>query len=231
MDLDCRELAGRIDHTVLAAEAGRVEVHRAVCEATEHGFASVCVHGVYVADVAKALGGTGVKTCAVVGFPMGACKSSVKAIEAVAAVKDGAQEIDFVAYLPNLLNGDWAGAKAEFLEVVKAARAVDRGVVVKVIIESAVLLRGSAEEGERRIEAACRAGRESGCDFIKTSTGFHAAGGATVEAVRLIRKHSGGLNVKASGGIRTRGEAMRMIEAGADRLGCSRSVGVVTGGG
>lgn len=228
-------LASRIDHTLLKAEATRPQVHRLVAEALQHGFAAVCVGGVFVADVATALRGCPVKTCAVVGFPLGHSKPTVKAIEAAAAVKDGAQEIDFVAHLPNLLKADLHAAKDEFLQVVKAARAVDPQVVVKVIIESALLLSEPSDaapdrgdRGEARIAIACQAARESGCDFVKTSTGFHPAGGATVEAVRLMKKHSGGLYIKASGGIRTYDDAVQMLEAGADRLGCSASVAIVT---
>lgn len=225
-------LASRIDHTLLKAEATRPQVHRLVTEALQHGFAAVCVGGVFVADVATALRGSPVKTCAVVGFPLGHSKPTVKAIEAATAVKDGAQEIDFVAHLPNLLKADLQAAKEEFLQVIKAARAVDPQVVVKVIIESALLLSESSDaapdRGESRIAIVCQAARESGCDFVKTSTGFHPAGGATVEAVRLMKKHSGGLYVKASGGIRTYEDAARMLEAGADRLGCSASVAIVT---
>ncbi len=221
-------LAGKIDHTLLAAEADRRDIHRLVAEATQYNFASVCVHGLFVADVAKALHGSPIKTCAVVGFPLGANKPTIKAIEATAAVKDGAQEIDFVAHLPYLLKQDAASAKAEFLEIIKAARAVSPAVVVKVIIESALLLQDPAH-GEGRIACACQAAIESGCDFVKTSTGFHPAGGATVEAVRLMKKHSGGLYIKAAGGIRTREQALAMLDAGADRLGCSASVGIVTG--
>jgi len=223
-------LASRIDHTILKAEALRPEVHKVVAEATEHGFASVCVNGCFVADVAKALRGSGVKTCGVAGFPLGAMKQAIKAIEASSLVKDGAEEIDFVAHLPHLLKLDLASAKAEFLEIVKAARAANRNVVVKVIVESAALMKDvAADVAEARIEFACRAARESGCDFIKTSTGFHPAGGATAEAVRLMKKHSGGLYVKASGGIRSYDDAKRMLDAGADRLGCSASVAIVQG--
>ena len=226
-----QQLAGRIDHTLLKAEAARPQVHRVVAEAIEHRFASVCVNGCFVADVAKALHGSDVLTCAVVGFPLGANKATIKAIEATSAVKDGATEIDIVAHLPHLLKCDKAQAKAELMEIVRAVRSARSTTVVKVIIESALLLADvDASEGEVRIEAACAAARESGCDFVKTSTGFHAAGGASVEAVRLMKKHSGGLYVKASGGIRTYDDAMRMIEAGADRLGCSASVAIVTGG-
>ncbi len=162
------------------------------------------------------------------GFPLGAASPAVKAIEATVVVKDGAQEIDFVAHLPNLLKRDLVSAKADFLQVVKAARSVDPSVIIKVIIESALLMKDvSDDEGEARIEAACRAARETGCDFVKTSTGFHPAGGSTIRAVGLMKKHSGGMYVKASGGIRTRDQAVQMLNAGADRLGCSASAAIV----
>jgi len=138
-------------------------------------------------------------------------------------------ELDFVAHLPHLLKKDLHAAKTEFLEIVKAARSANPRIIIKAIIESALLMRDvDAAEAEARIAIACQAARESGCDFIKTSTGFHPAGGATVEAVALMKKHSGGLYVKASGGIRTREDAMRMLDAGADRLGCSASVAIVS---
>lgn len=219
-------LASKIDHTLLKPEAGLGQVRTVVAEAIEHGFASVCVNGQFVADVAKALRGTAVHTCAVVGFPLGASKPTIKAIEATAALKDGADEIDFVAHLPHLLKQDFASAKAEFLEIVRAARSANPAAVVKVIIESAVLLQGT-DQGEARIETACRTARESGCDYVKTSTGFHPAGGASVEAVKLMKKHSSGLYVKAAGGIRSYSDAVKMIDAGADRLGCSASVAII----
>ncbi len=223
-------IANRIDHTILKAEATPAEVHRLCQEAIEHGFASVCVNGCYAAAVAAALRGTNVKTCVVAGFPLGAMKATIKAIEASNLVKDGAQEIDFVAHVPHLLAKDLLAAKAEFLEIVKACRAANPQVTVKVIVESAALAKdASPAEFEARIELACRAARETGCDFIKTSTGFHPTGGATVEAVRLMKKHSGGLYVKASGGIRSYDDAKKMLDAGADRLGCSAGVAIVQG--
>ena len=223
-------LASRIDHTILKAEATRPQVHRIVSEALEHGFASVCVNGCFIADVATALRGSPVKACAVAGFPLGAMKIAIKAIEASSLVKDGADEIDFVAHLPTLMKLDFAGAKAEFLEIVKAARAANPEVIIKVIVESSALMNDvDAATGEARIELACRAVRESGCDFIKTSTGFHPTGGATVEAVKWMRKHSGGIYIKASGGIRSYEDAQRMIDAGADRLGCSAGVSIIKG--
>ncbi len=221
------ELANKIDHTLLKPEAHADQIDRLAAQAKQHRFAAVCIHGVYVARVARALSGTGVHTCAVIGFPSGASKPTVKAIEAAAAVKDGAQEIDFVAHLPYLLKQDLVSAKAEFIEIVKAARAANPAVIVKVIIESALLTQDPAQ-GRDRIHTACLAARESGCDFMKTSTGFHPAGGATVQAVQWMKQASAGLGVKASGGIRTRSQAMAMLQAGADRLGCSASVAIVT---
>lgn len=223
--------AHRIDHTLLAAETAGRDLHKVVAEALEYGFASVCVNGAFVSNVAKALHGSNVKTCAVAGFPLGATSTTVKAIDATTSVKSGAQEIDFVAHLPYLLRKDVVSAKREFIEIVKATRAANPQVIVKVIIESAVLMRDTdAAEAEARIAAACQAARESGCDFVKTSTGFHPAGGASVQAVELMKKHSGGLYVKASGGIRSYDDAKCMIDAGADRLGCSASVAIVQGG-
>lgn len=229
------QLAARIDHTLLKPEARPADIDRLTAEALEHGFASVCVNPVFAQRAAQALAGSKVKTCCVAGFPLGAGKPTVKAIEATAACKDGAREIDFVAHLPALLARDEQAAVIAFRELVAAVRGVSREVVVKVIVESAALMAGvSGDEGEARIAVACRAAVASGCDFIKTSTGFHPAGGATVEAVRLMKRHAeaagGGLKVKASGGIRTYDDATAMLKAGADRLGCSAGVAIVAGG-
>jgi deoxyribose-phosphate aldolase len=163
----------------------------------------------------------------VASFPHGTSKPTVKAIEASSCVKDGAQEIDVVAHLPHLARHDFELVKAELSEVVRACRAVRPDVVVKVIVESAYLLSLGAEAGERAIAIACRAVRESGCDFIKTSTGFHPAGGASVAAVQLMKKYAQGIRVKASGGIRDLPTALAMLDAGADRLGLSASVKII----
>ncbi|MEO0965401.1 MAG: deoxyribose-phosphate aldolase [Planctomycetota bacterium] len=225
------ELAATIDHTLLKPEATADDVKQIVHEAVEHGFASVCVNGCWIHAVAPALRGTGVKACGVAGFPLGAMKSTVKAIEATSLVKDGAHEVDFVAHLPTLMAADADAAREQFLEVTRGCRAALRECVVKVIIESAALMAGVSEATyEKRIAAACAAATQSGCDFVKTSTGFHPAGGATVEAVKLMRKHAPTIKVKASGGIRTRDDAMKMLDAGADRLGCSAGVAIVSGG-
>jgi len=228
MSLSPEQLAARIDHTNLKPEATAVAIDRLVDEARRYRFASVCVNGVYLRRVRDGLGEAEVDACAVAGFPLGAMRTTHKAIEASGLVKEGAGEIDFVAHLPNLLAKDFEAARAEWLEVVRACRAAKPRVVVKVIVESACLIRDvSPDEAEARLALACRAARESGCDFIKTSTGFHPAGGASVEAVAWMRKHAEGLKVKASGGIRTLVDARAMLEAGADRLGCSAGVTIV----
>lgn len=227
-----QHIASLIDHTILKAEATRDDVMRLSDEALQHGFASVCVNGIFLKDVREKLAGSNVKTCGVAGFPLGAMKPMIKAIEATSLVKDGADEVDFVAHLPTLLACDAEAARVEFAELTKAARSVLPSVVIKVIIESAALMK-DADEGlsEKRIAAACEAAQAAGIDFVKTSTGFHGAGGASVQAVKLMKKHAGPMKVKASGGIRTLDDAQAMIDAGADRLGCSAGVKIVSGQG
>lgn len=222
------DLASRIDHTVLRPEAQLADVDRVIAEAIEHGFCSVCVAPVYVAHARQKLRGTGVLVCTVCGFPHGTAKSIHKAIEATGLVKDGADEVDVVAHLPYLAAGQVDAARAELIELVRAVRAARRDVVVKVIVESGYLLSLGSDRGEAAIAAACRAVRESGCDFIKTSTGFHPTGGATVEAVRLMKKYGDGIRIKAAGGMRDLASTLQMVDAGADRLGMSASVAVVT---
>jgi deoxyribose-phosphate aldolase len=221
------ELASKIDHTILKPEATAAEVDKIIAEALQYKFASVCVAPRWVARVAEKLRGSGVLTCTVAAFPHGTSKAVLKAIEATSAIKDGAEEVDVVAFLPVLAAGDVDAAKAELLEFAKAARATRKDVVLKVIVESAYLLSLGPERGEKAIATACRAVRESGCDFIKTSTGFHPSGGASIEAINLMKKYGECLQIKASGGIRDLPTAMRMLEAGADRLGMSASVSVI----
>jgi deoxyribose-phosphate aldolase len=221
------ELASKIDHTLLKPETTAPEIHRLIAEAIEHRFAAVCIAPAFVAKAAIELRGSGVALCTVVSFPHGTSKPTIKAIEATSAVKDGAEELDVVAHLPNLINNNFDAARAELIEIVKAARAARRETLIKVIIESSALRALGADRGESAIATACRAIRESGCDFVKTSTGFHPAGGASVEAVRLIKKHAQGLQIKAAGGIRDWAIAKLMLEAGADRLGTSNSIAIV----
>jgi deoxyribose-phosphate aldolase len=152
----------------------------------------------------------------------------VKAIESVSTIKDGAEEVDVVVHLPHLLTLNLDAARAELMEVVRGSRAARKDVVIKVIVESAALLSILGDDkGEQAIEIACKAVRESGCDFIKTSTGFHPAGGASVRAVALMKKYGDKLLIKAAGGIRDLATARAMLDAGADRLGMSASVAVL----
>lgn len=221
------ELAAKIDHTVLKPESLAADVDKVIDEALEHRFCSVCIAPAWVAHGVKRLKGSGVLVCTVCAFPHGTSKPIHKAMEATGLVKDGADEVDVVAFLPNLVNGDVDAARADLIELTKAVRAVRRETVVKVIIETGYLLSLGADRGERAIATACRAIRESGCDFVKTSTGFHSTGGATVEAVRLMKKYGDGLKVKAAGGVRDLASTQAMLAAGADRLGMSASVAVV----
>ena len=224
------ELASKIDHTILKPEATSAEVHRVVTEAMQLGCATVCVAPAWVGRAATMLRGQATPTavCAVVGFPHGTSKPTVKAIEATSTIKDGAAEIDVVAHLPYLLAQNFDAAKAELLEVARAARATRRDVVIKVIVESALLFKAlGPDAGAAALATACRAVRESACDFIKTSTGFHPAGAATVEAVKVMKANAGGLGIKAAGGVRDLATARAMLDAGADRLGMSATVEVL----
>ena len=232
--MDRHQLARMIDHTILKAEATEAEVRKIVEEAIEHRFASVCVNGRWVNLVSDLLHQAGVGdpsktdkpvlTCAVVGFPLGANRSTIKAIEASSCVKDGAQEIDMVVSLPDVIAGNADYVRQDIFEVVRAARAVWKTTTVKVILETAAL-------NEEQIALACNAAAQGGADFVKTSTGFHPRGGATVQSVQWLKKYGGGagMKVKASGGIRDFATAQQMAAAGADRLGCSASVAIING--
>jgi deoxyribose-phosphate aldolase len=230
--MDAFQIAARIDHTLLKPEATLADIDRLIDEAIRFRFASVCVNPIFVPHVHNRLreSRSGVKTCSVVGFPLGANFASIKAGEAASVIARGAEEIDVVAHLPHLLACDRESARGEIMEVVYAARELRWDIVVKVIVETAALMRGAtAVEAERRIATACYAVEEAGADFIKTSTGFHPTGGATVEAVKLLRKHAGRLKVKAAGGVRSLADAVAMFDAGAERLGCSCGVEIVSG--
>ncbi len=229
------DLAPLIDHTLLKPEAAGPQIDALVDEALRFGFASVCVNGYHLPRVVERLAGAkghSVKACAVASFPLGAMTPIGRALECTNLAKLGAQEIDIVAFLPHLLAKDADALASDLIETVRQVRAVSRTIVVKVILETAALRARAQDDAdfEAMIVAGCDGARRSGCDFVKTSTGFHSAGGATIEAVRLMKKHANGLLVKASGGIRTRDDAQRMIDAGADRLGCSSGVAIVSGG-
>jgi len=206
-----------IDHTLLKTDATEDDVRRLCQEALEYGFASVCVQPVYVSLAARLLEGSPVKVCSVAGFPFGANLTETKAFEARAAVDDGAAEIDMVINVGALKSRDYRAVVSDIEGVVKA---VGRDALVKVILETGLLT------DDEKV-TACRLSQEAGAHFVKTSTGF-IAGGATEEDVRLMRETVGPeMGVKAAGGIRDAATALRMIAAGASRLGCSASVAVM----
>ena len=211
-----RALARRIDHTLLDPFASRVSVERLCHEARTWGCASACVHARWVGLAADQLQGTPTLACAVVGFPHGATLSAVKAAEARACVSLGAQEIDMVLPLGAVRDGDDAIVREDIETVVRAAG----DAVVKVILEAGQLQRDE-------LVRACALAREAGAGFVKTSTGFMGVG-ARVDDVRAMREAVGdALGVKASGGIHTAAQAQAMLDAGANRLGLSRTHAVL----
>ncbi|MBR3382360.1 MAG: deoxyribose-phosphate aldolase [Clostridia bacterium] len=208
-----------IDHTLLKPEATADAIRKLCAEAKEHGFMSVCVNTSRCELASKELEGSGVKTCCVVGFPLGAMATEAKAFEALCAVGKGADEVDMVINIGAAKDGDWPFVEADIRAVVNAAHEGHPGksALVKVIIETCLL---TDEEKKNACECAMRAG----ADYVKTSTGF-STGGATAEDVALMRSVVGEkLGVKASGGVRTPEDAERMIAAGASRLGTSNGV-------
>ncbi len=206
-------IADKIDHTMLKADATSATVIRYCREAIQYGFASVCVNSCHAALVSRELSGTGIKTCCVVGFPLGAMSTAAKAFEARQAVADGAEEIDMVINIGAVKDQNWALAEDDIRTVVEASRPA----LVKVILETCLLT------DEEKIHA-CEAAVSAGAAFVKTSTGF-STGGATTADVALMKKTvAGRALVKASGGIRTPEEARAMLEAGADRIGAGNGV-------
>ncbi|MDD5789373.1 MAG: deoxyribose-phosphate aldolase [Spirochaetia bacterium] len=221
-----KEIAGFIDHTQLSACATEDDIKKLCAEAVKYGFASCCVNPYYVPMAAEILRGTGVKVCTVIGFPLGANSIDDKASQAAMCVSEGADEVDMVVNLGAVKDGKWDEVLEEIYAVRCAVDDVDCGeskkIVEKVILETCYL-------DDEEIVAVCQKALEAGADFVKTSTGF-GTGGATVHAVELMRKTVGkNMGVKASGGIHSFEEAVAMIEAGADRLGCSASVKIVEG--
>lgn len=206
-------IAHTIDHTMLKADASEQVIRRYCQEAREYGFASVCVNSCHVSLVSSQLKGSSVKTCCVVGFPLGAMSTAAKAFEAAQAVRDGAQEVDMVIRIGALKDGFDDLVREDIRAVVEAAAPA----LTKVIIETCLLTQ------EEKIRA-CRLAVEAGAAFVKTSTGF-STGGAAVEDVALMRRTvENKAQVKASGGIRTHQEAMAMLEAGADRIGAGNGI-------
>ncbi len=218
------EVAALVDHTLLKPEATVQDAHRAVAEATALGVYAVCLSPSMLPLEMAADGPTVPLTCVVAGFPSGKHHTLVKAAEARMAIEEGADEIDMVIDVGLALAGQ---LDRVFSEVITVREAIGADPVLKVIVESAALL----EFGDAALlTSVCRAAERGGASFVKTSTGFHPSGGASAEAVRIMREAvSGHVGVKASGGIRTAEAAAAMLDAGADRLGLSGTRAVLDG--
>lgn len=212
-------LAKYIDHTILKPDTLESDVIKVCNEAKEHSFFSVCVNPYYVSLVSEQLKGTDVKVTSVIGFPLGASTTEIKALEAKKAVEDGADEIDMVINVSALKDGKYAYVLNDIKAVVESIKGK---AILKVILETCLLT------DEEKVKA-CELSKEAGAHFVKTSTGF-STGGATEADVRLMKKTVGdALEVKASGAVRDRETAEKMIAAGATRIGASSSVSIVTG--
>lgn len=231
------EFSKYFDHTILKADASEEDINAICLEAMKYHFASVCVNSYRTKQVANLLLDTDIDVCTVIGFPLGAMSTMAKKLETLTAIEDGATEIDMVINVGAVKDGDWDFVKKDIAEVkeVCANNTMGRDVVLKVIIETCLLT------DEEKVQA-CEVSVEAGADFVKTSTGF-STGGATVEDVALMRKTVDAkttameketgvtrprVKVKASGGIRDLATAKAMIAAGADRLGTSATVDIVT---
>jgi deoxyribose-phosphate aldolase len=220
---DRKTVARLVDHTLLKPEATEADVRLLADEAAELGVFAVCVSPSMV-PAARAVHSSGIAIATVVGFPSGKHFSAIKAQEAVLAVAAGAEEIDMVIDVGAAVSGDIDAVRTD----VSAVRtALPDAIVLKVIVESAALLDIA---GEQALVDVCRAAAQAGANFVKTSTGFHPAGGASVLAVQIMAATVGpDLEVKASGGIRTAADAIAMLDAGATRLGLSSTRSVLEG--
>lgn len=206
-----------IDHTLLKQDAQPEQIVKLCDEAKQFDFMSVCVNPAYVPLAAKCLEDSDVKVCTVIGFPLGMNLTKTKVEEAVLAVKEGADEVDMVINVGMLKAGHDDYVREEIREI---KQAVGHNIILKVIIESCLL-------NNDEIVRACKAAKEAGADFVKTSTGF-STGGATVEAVKLMRETVGPeMGVKASGGVRTHEDLIAMVEAGANRIGTSSGAKII----
>lgn len=233
MVLTVSDVAARIEHTLLRPEATPDQIDALCDEAIEYGFAGVCVNPIHVHRAVDRLARSGaipgarssgsgshIKVISVAGFPLGANLTATKADEARRAIDDGADEIDMVAALGALMAGNCKFVRADIEAVAQVVHARSDGGILKVILETAAL-------SDERIILGCRCCAEGEADFVKTSTGFHPAGGASVEQVRLLHRHASPIRVKAAGGIRTAEATLAMIDAGASRIGTSSGVAIV----
>jgi len=215
-----KELARYIDHTLLDAMATEEQIRQLCQDAKSYGFCAVSVNPRWVALAAEQLHGSKVKVGGVVSLPLGADTTKIKVAQAKEAIFAGADEIDMVADLASIVEGDARYLRDELRAVLKVCRSMRPAVLLKVIIESAALNR------EQKI-FACEIANQVGVDFIKTSTGFHPAGGATVEDIKLMKETAPNCRIKAARGIRTVEQVLEMLEAGAERIGTSCGVQII----
>lgn len=215
-----QSIASMIDHTLLKPDATKMEIQELCREAKEYGFASVCVNPSYVKLCSEQLRDTRVRVCTVIGFPLGTTTSEAKVREAEQAIADGARELDMVIHVGMLKSGEYDYVERDIAAIASVARR--SSILLKVIIETGLLT------DEEKVKA-CILAKRAGANFVKTSTGF-AKGGATAGDIALMRRVVGSaLGVKASGGVRTQEQARQLIASGADRIGASASVKIVTG--
>jgi len=215
-----KQLACVIDHTLLDPTATKEKIEQFCQEAKTYGFHTVCVNGRWLPLVAELLTGSKVAVCGVVSLPLGANSTKIKVAQAKDAIYAGADEIDMVADLAAIIEGDSNYLANQLVSVLRVCRSMRPAVVLKVIIESAALTK------EQKI-FACRIAQGVGVDFIKTSTGLHPAGGATVEDIKLMTESAPGCKIKAAGGIKTAKQAVEMLAAGAQRIGTSSGVQIM----
>jgi deoxyribose-phosphate aldolase len=214
------DVAKHIDHTLLKAEATQTEILRLCDEAVAYGFHAVCVNDRWLPLVADRLQETPVQVAGVVSLPLGADTTKIKAAQAQDAIYAGADEIDMVADLAAIIEGDARYLLHQLMTVLRVCRVMRPPVLLKVIIESAALTH------DQKV-FACQIAQEAGVDYVKTSTGYHPAGGATVEDVKLMKESAPKCKIKAAGGIKTAQQALAMLDAGADRIGTSAGVPIM----
>jgi len=220
MEISETNLAWHIDHTLLKATATSDDIRRLCAEAKEYGFGAVCVNGRWVELAAECLAGTKVKVAGVVSLPLGADTTKIKAAQVKEAIFAGADEVDMVADLAAIIEGDDFYLAHQLRAVLKVCKSMRPPVALKVIIESAALTR------EQKI-FACSIADKCRVDFVKTSTGMHPAGGATIDDVKLMRENAPRCRIKAAGGIKNAKQAIEFLEAGAERIGTSSGVEII----
>jgi len=218
--ISATELAAKIDHTLLKPEATLADIEHICRQAIHYGFAAVCVNPCYTKHAAQLLQNHSPKVCSVVGFPLGASHTRIKQAEAIQNIQDGAQELDMVINISAALTGNYEYVAQDIKAVLLTCRQANPPIILKIILEMRILL----PETKLRI---CRIANDLGADFLKTSTGLHPAGGATIDDVKFLHQHRGSCKVKAAGGIRNLPATQDLLRAGTDRIGTSSGPAII----